>query len=474
MAGFTVQSVQFVLWFGLSTSRSPMRFLLTFCCLLAANLFTACRETPSAARTAASRPAADSTKPTAIAFDGQSYGLLRYGRPYFIKGAGYLPGPGDNGRFDRLRECGGNSIRTWDDLDAGRILDQAGQLGLTVMLGLWVEREAEGFDYHDRAAIDKQLARIRRTVLRYRHHPALLMWCVGNEWAQYADTFDVYGEVDRIAALVQELDPDHPVATAISPDSDRAVWLTRENLPHIDILAFNTYNEIPQLEGFMRKGGWTGPYLLSEFGAEGYWQTTQTPWKTPIEQNSRQKNDFVRQTYQKYIDSRPPNCLGSYMFIWGTKQEETHTWFSFFDEQGREYPIVGLMQQLWTGQPPANQAPVIDRLRVDGYDTTSLSFSFSPAVHRAQILAIDPDGDPLTYRWEIKPSAQQTADYVGTPLPAIDGLIHHDTAPTTPFSLPQKPGAYRLFVYVYDNHRHVASANFSFRITPPGETPGSN
>ena len=61
-----------------------------------------------------------------------------------------------------------------------------------------------------------------------------------------------------------------------------------------------------------------------------------------------------------------PNCLGSYLFLWGSKQEETHTWFSFFDDEGRESPLVGLMQELWTGRQPANQAPVVRQLLTDG------------------------------------------------------------------------------------------------------------
>ncbi len=110
--------------------------------------------------------------PTSIVSSDSGYQLLRYGKPYFIKGAGGIS------HLEELAACGGNSIRVWDDVDAGRILDEAHKLGLTVMLGLWVEREMEGFDYDDRAAVERQYKRIRKTILRYRNHPALLMWCV--------------------------------------------------------------------------------------------------------------------------------------------------------------------------------------------------------------------------------------------------------------------------------------------------------
>ena len=440
-----------------------MRFVLIMVCLVTVSNVS-CYRAAAPDESTPDKTAPSAFKPTAIQHTDNSYVLLRYGKPYFVQGAGFIQRGTDETHFDRLRECGGNSIRVWDDVDAGHILDEAQRLGLTVMLGLWVEREAEGFDYHDQAAVERQFERIRKTVLTYRNHPALLMWCVGNEWSQFADNVEVFDEVNRIAAMVHQLDSNHPTSTAISPDSGRSIWLVRERCPEIDILAFNTYADIPLLRQYLQDGGWTGPYLISEFGAKGYWQTDLTPWNTPIEPDSHQKCRFVRYTYQRYIGSRPPNCLGAYLFLWGTKQEETHTWFSFFDERGRAYPIVDLMQQLWTGHLPTNQAPVIGRLLLDGAGKTSASFPVAAAVHQAQILATDPEGDSLTYKWEIKPAAHNTADYINTPVESIQDLIAAPNAATTQFRLPRKEGAYRLFVYVYDTRQHVATANVAFEV----------
>ncbi len=154
-------------------------------------------------------PVGNPSAPTSIRFDGTRYELLRYGKPYFIRGAGGVS------HFEDLKAAGGNSVRIWDDIDADRLLDEAQALGLTVMFGLWVEREMEGFDYNDQAAVERQYERIRKTVLRYRNHPALLLWCVGNEWSQEADNFKVFGQVNRLSKLVHQLDPNHPVSTVI-------------------------------------------------------------------------------------------------------------------------------------------------------------------------------------------------------------------------------------------------------------------
>ncbi|QKZ13408.1 glycoside hydrolase family 2 TIM barrel-domain containing protein [Spirosoma sp. KUDC1026] len=436
-----------------------MRVVPIFLVFPFAWLFSTCQQNGTADYTVYHRD-----QPTSIYFNGRHYSLLRYGKPYFIHGAG------GKSHLERLKQSGGNSVRTWDDIDGEQILNQAQKLDLTVLFGLWVERETDGFDYNDQQAVDRQYERIRKTVLKYKDHPALLIWCVGNEWSQDATNFDVFDEVNRLIALVHTLDPNHPVTTAISPDSERSIWLVRERCPELDILSVNSYGLMPELAGFLEKGGWTKPYLISEFGAKGYWEEKTTSWKTPIEPTSNQKNDFIDRIYRQYIGSHPTNCFGSYIFYWGNKQEETHTWFSLFDEKSHESPQVELMQELWTGNRPANRAPVIHKLVVDGSTALSQSFPVATGLHRAQILATDPDGDTLSYRWEIKLAAKNTSDYINTSRPAISGLIRSTNGPYVDFVLPQQPDAYRLFVYVYDTKNHFSTVNLAFRVTADGVT----
>ncbi|MEZ0607882.1 glycoside hydrolase family 2 TIM barrel-domain containing protein [Fibrella sp. WM1] len=431
-----------------------MRLLLL--CLFAFSL-GGCHDTSSTQQryTSEASQLATAVRPTANGFE-----LLRHGKPYFIEGAGGVR------YFDRLKACGGNSIRIWDDNDAERVLDEAQKLGLTVMLGLWVERETEGFDYNNGEAIQKQQERIRQTVLKYRNHPALLMWCVGNEVGLYATNLHAYDEMNRLMQMVHKLDPAHPVTTALSLDSSREVWLLRERCPDLDILSVNVYGEIGKLPQMLQEGGWTGPYIFSEYGAKGFWGESGTsPWVTPIEPTSQEKYDFVKQAYQQHIGSRPPKCLGSYFFYWGNKQEETSTWFSAFDETGRESAMVGLMQELWTGTSPRNRAPIIKALRVNGQSMPFREFTASSTVQHADVLVTDPDGDTLTYHWEIKPQAQQKAHFMGTAMPPIEGLMRSPAnGQRLSFVLPSAPGPYRLFVFAYDQHNHVATANLTFRV----------
>ena len=74
----------------------------------------------------------------------EGWQLLRGGQPFFINGAG-----GD-ASLEKLAAAGANSVRTWGSDGAGKILDEAHALGLTVTVGIWLGHERHGFDYGDR------------------------------------------------------------------------------------------------------------------------------------------------------------------------------------------------------------------------------------------------------------------------------------------------------------------------------------
>ncbi len=92
--------------------------------------------------------------------------LYRGGKPYYINGVGgqkYL---------DRAAAYGANSVRTWGASEAINVLDEAHSKGLTVLFGLWVGCERQGFDYDDSKAVKAQLERFTEVVKKYKDHPA--------------------------------------------------------------------------------------------------------------------------------------------------------------------------------------------------------------------------------------------------------------------------------------------------------------
>ena len=79
---------------------------------------------------------------------------------------------------------------------------------------------------------------------------------------------------------------------------------------------------------------------------------------------------------------------------------------------------------------------------------------------------VDTDDDPLVYRWEIMKESNTAAtggDAEEVP-EVIQGLIKSDPSANVTFNAPKDKGAYRLFIYVDDNHEHTAHANIPFYV----------
>ena len=128
--------------------------------------------------------------------------LLRDGEPYLIRGAG------GTHSLQQLADAGANSIRTWGADDIDDLLDEAHSLGLSVTVGIWLGHERHGFDYNDTAQVAKQLEKARQAVLRYKDHPAVLLWGIGNEMEGFESGDDpvIWAAVNDVAAMVKELE----------------------------------------------------------------------------------------------------------------------------------------------------------------------------------------------------------------------------------------------------------------------------
>ena len=62
------------------------------------------------------------------------------------------------------------------------MLDRALTNGLYVTLGLEIGRERLGFDYNDPGGGCPPIGGgLRREVLKFKDHPALIIWAIGNE-----------------------------------------------------------------------------------------------------------------------------------------------------------------------------------------------------------------------------------------------------------------------------------------------------
>ena len=286
--------------------------------------------------------------------------LKRDGQPYFIKGVG------GTASVALLKEAGGNSIRTWSADNLQSILDEAQKLGMTVCVGIWLhhENDTEKFSYDNPEMVRQQLNRVREIVIRFKDHPAVLLWGLGNEMeGEAGDKAAIWNAVEEAARLTKQLDPNHPTMTVIAEIGGQKVPSLEKFCPDIDIVGINSYGGGASLAERYAKLNGAKPYIVTEFGPVGHWETAKTSWGAAYEQTSTEKADCYRRTYVGSI-AQKPLCLGSYAFLWGHKQETTVTWFGMFLKTGERLGAVDTMSELWCGKAVPERCPAIQELKL--------------------------------------------------------------------------------------------------------------
>lgn len=403
--------------------------------------------------------------PVEVVYRDGGYQLLRGGERYEVKGAGL-----EFKDVDVLASHGGNSFRTWSTDNGEKtgleMLDEAHRHGVTVALCIEIGRERHGFDYDDEQAVAEQLEFARGEVLKYKDHPALLAWVIGNEPNLSFKNPKVFDAINDISKMIHELDEHHPTTTALAGFGPDLANLIETRSPDLDFVSIQMYGDIVNLPRYIEEIGYTGPYFVTEWGAIGHWEVPKTPWGAPIEQHSSDKAANYLKSYQVAIASDPDQVIGSYVFLWGQKQERTPTWYGMFLADGSETETIDVMHYIWNGEWPENQSPRIGSLVLDAktaHDGVQLQ---AGKQYPAEVDASDPDGDTLRYRWEIlreSEATQEGGDREEVPEKLAD-LIDDAETHSVMVTAPEQAGAYRLFVYIYDGQGNAGHANIPFLV----------
>ena len=393
---------------------------------------------------------------------GNGWRLSKNGEPFYVKGA-----VGWN-RFDVLKDCGGNAVRARADKAS---LDAAHQQGLAVMANLPVRGERSGLDWGDPQRVAEQKRRVLEVVDKLKDHPALMFWAVGNEldWIPPGKPHhpQLWERLNDLALAIKQIDGKHPVMTVIGTGSyEQKVQQVAATCKDMDLLGINAYGDLDAVTALTRKY-WPKPYVVAEWGPTGHWQVPKTKWRVPLEQTSSEKARVIGDRYTNAILADQRSCLGAFVFYWSEKQETTHTWYGLFCD-GLRTESIDVMQRHWTGVWPENRAPAIQGLGIEGFPDPPTVYLQPAETYRAEVNATDPDSDPLTFAWDVRPEVEIPANsYAGSmekPAAPIEGLIRDPAGPRVDFSAPRAAGPYRLFVMVKDGNGHVAYGNIPFLV----------
>jgi hypothetical protein len=304
-----------------------------------------------------------------------------------------------------------------------------------------------------------------------REHPATLVYAFGNEINSGADVPEAWAFLNELAGIAHKLDPHHPVMTVLAGAPVETLNRIAKHAPALDLIGLNVYGGIVSAPKNIETSEYKGAYLVTEWGTLGHWEVGKTAWGVPIEPNSQKKAEFYKRLSQVIVSDKE-RCLGSYVFLWGHKEERTPTWYGMFLENnphlglhGESCPTVDVMAEVWGGKRPVNTAPAISSVSVDGRtDVTSLTVSPSTAF-RVKVAATDAEKDTLSYVWEVLAEAERLGE----------GGSHEDrpnqiagafkiTAPGEAEVRVGTPGRYRVYAYVLDGKGHAATLNIPFLV----------
>lgn len=408
---------------------------------------------------------ADDKGKVSIVQDNGRYSIALDGSPTYIKGVG--------GTFnmDVASECGANACRTWGGTveSISRDVEKARQHGMLIMQGIEMSKDVNM--YHDETYKQKKRDEVRLLAETFKDCPQIFAWGVGNEVELAgANGAEVWSFIDELAQIIKSIDHRHLVSNVLCiPMSLDSI---AKYAPNLDFVGINTYGSINILGDAINRSTYKGAFMITEWGPNGFWEVPTTEWKAQIEQTSEEKRRVYEQRYRDYILANP-RCMGSFVFLWGQKEERTPTWFSMFIEKdvqsinlnGEKTPTVEAMERVWTGQEPKQTAPVMQQLTINGKKATeSVTLKAGDAI-KAKANVFDREQQQLTYTWEILREAT-VLGFGGSFEPRPERVeVATQSTTNTYQTVIREPGNYRLYVYAFDGTGFVATANVPFKIT---------
>ena len=216
--------------------------------------------------------------------------LLLNDSPYLIRGICYHPVPKGKEKhsFENLEqdialmlEAGINTIRVYEPVDDSAVLDRLNAAGIQLIVG---------FGYNQNGVYDIASGTVLDYVKKYKDHPAILFWELGNEYNYHPEWFggDIatwYKALNSTAAAIQALDKNHPVATAHGEIPTQEVLSAN---PNIDLWGVNVYRwDQPGslIEEWEKRSAL--PLYFSEAGADSFMAAEKDSYSAGVNEDAQ-------------------------------------------------------------------------------------------------------------------------------------------------------------------------------------------
>ncbi|MFY0654705.1 MAG: hypothetical protein JXQ96_21910 [Cyclobacteriaceae bacterium] len=392
--------------------------------------------------------------------------LMESGRAFKIKGVtfGYDNDVNNFGQhLKHLRSIGVNTIRTWAVGENTRtLLDSAHSYGIKVMLGIWMRHGRPGmeaddsFNYLDNnSGMEQMYNDALQAVKKFKDHPAVLTWAVGNEVYLNMDTDEekkAYSLLlNKICSGIKKLDPYHPITSVEAWTFGLDWW--QELVPSIDIYGINCYGAGANLlpEEF-EKRGIEKPYIITEFGVTGEWDSPVDKNDMVIEPTDQQKYDVIANGYHEWIDNKSM-CLGVYFFHYSDGDQHIAPWL-FSHYKGMIRPQYWAIREAYTGKAPINNTPIIETFILPEGETPS--DSWVPV--KLEISDLENERLTVSFNYNQRTGSRKRRDQI-VPL-SHRGNINDGFE----ILIPKEHGAIKVYVDAVDTYNNVGIASTSILV----------
>ena len=233
---------------------------------------------------------------------------------YRINGVCYHPvAIGDSTRsfstltqdLELMKELGVNTVRVYEPIASKEVLDEISKAGVRVIMG---------FGYNQGGNFDVRSGSFIDYVKKFKNHPAILVWELGNEYNFHPEWFggDIQTWYDALSAAVDAIhaeDPNHPVATAHGEVPEVELLAA---LPNIDLWGLNVYRwDVSYTAALDFAERSDKPMYFSEIGADSYMSTSVLGYKQGP--NQRAQADAT-QALLAPLFSDSVRCAGATVF----------------------------------------------------------------------------------------------------------------------------------------------------------------
>jgi len=408
----------------------------------------------------------DSAKTVYINKTGDKYQLIRNGKSFYIKGAS------GKSYIKELAEAGGNTLRLYDTINLQNNLDEAQKYNIAVIVDIILPLFKENSNiYIEEKNNEEVYLKIKTVVNKYKDHPALLIWNLGNEinyplplTRKSRRFIKVY---NKMIDLIHLEDPNHPVGTSLAGVSRKFFSINR-NSPQLDLIGINCFSSIKNVKQRVKIISYFTsimPYYFSEWGINGPWEENKNKWMTILEYSSTQKGEIYKNIYSTYV-KQDDQSIGSLAFYWGFKYEGTPTWFNVFDSEGRKSETYYSLKKVWSNNYSHNDTlpPKIKEMKLDGKIDYNLVFRPNQMIE-AEIQIGNETNDKLDFKWEIYEDGWGKKRWkFNKNLDVFQAYNKISKKNGVRFASPFKDGAYRISVNIYDEYGNFATSNMPFYV----------